>query len=170
MTTATLSRGDQGRGPVRALALVCVFGIGLMVGLAVPVDRSRAEVAGRPASVAQPRPTAAPAPTESSDRAAATADESVIVYVAAIQNFRAAVAAHDPAMVALFRDEITALTTPTTVAAVSDRYLRLIASVSTAARQHDPRQLAAFRAQLSRLCAPPGFLASFPGCRSAVVG
>jgi len=41
MTTATLQRTDQQRG-LRALALLLVFGIGMTLGLVLPLNRSRA--------------------------------------------------------------------------------------------------------------------------------
>jgi hypothetical protein len=163
MTTATLQRTDQQRG-LRALALLLVFGIGMTLGLVLPLNRSQAQVATPPASAAQVAVPAAPAP---SIAVAATGLDSVAAYTAATRNYAAAVAAHDYPSAAGFRQRIEAMTTPAVVADVYSRYQDLRASISTAGLQHEIRLQHAFQAQLTELCAGPGFLASFPGCQTA---
>lgn len=167
MTTATLSRSDQQRGPFRALALVLVFGIGMILGLVLPLNRSRAEVATPPVSAAQPVPIAVPAAPAASTAVGAAGLDSVAAYTTATKNYAAAVAAHDYPAIAGFRHRIETMATPALVADVYSRYQDLQASISTAGAQHDARLQHAFRSQLTELCAGPGFLASFPGCQSA---
>jgi hypothetical protein len=166
MTTTTLRQGVQLRGPFQALALVLVFGIGMTLGLVLPLDRSQAQVTTPPVAAAQPRPAAPPAPAGSARVAVPTAVDSVAAYRSAIRNFAAANAAHDYAMAARFRRDVQSLTTPSLVADVYARYQDLLGSISTASAQHELRLLHAFRAQLAEVCAAPGFLASFPGCQS----
>jgi hypothetical protein len=166
MTTATLQRTDQQRG-LRALALLLVFGIGMTLGLVLPLNRSRAEVATSPAAAAQPAQVAVPAAPAPSIAAVATRVDSVATYSAAMKNYAAAVAAHDYPMAARFRQQINAVTTPAVVADVYARYQDLLASISTAGAQHEIRLQRAFQAQLTELCASPGFLASFEGCQVA---
>ena len=167
MTTATLGRTAQQRGPFQALVLILVFGIGMTLGLILPLNRSRAEVATAPVTAAQPRLAAVPAAPSSSTAIVTPAVDSVAAYTAAMKNYAAASAAHDYKMAAWFRQRIDAVTTPAVVADVYTRYQDLQASISTAGSQHDVRMRRAFQAQLTELCAAPGFLASFPGCQPA---
>jgi hypothetical protein len=166
MTTATLPRTDQARGPVRAFGLVLVFGIGMTLGLVLPLNRSNAVATTTPVTVAPPAKVVAPAEPMPSLSAAKV--DGVATYTTATKNYAAAVAQHDFAMAARFRQQIDAVTTPAVVADVYARYQDLQASIATAGAQHEARLQHAFRAQLSELCAAPGFLAAFPGCQPAI--
>jgi hypothetical protein len=141
-----------------------VFGLGVTLGLVLPLDRFRADVASPHDPDRQPRPLAAPAPSAA---VVVSGQDSVAAYVAAIKNFRAAAAAHDEMLAARFRRQIDAITTPAFAADVFARDQELRANISTAASQHDARLRYAFEAQLNVLCSPPGFLAQLPGCRPA---
>src|SRR5215831_6718971 len=167
MTTATLARSDQQRGSFRALALILVFGIGMTIGLVLPLNRSHAEVATPPATTAQVHPVAVPAAPAPSVTVVKTGLDSVAAYTAAMRDYAAATAAHDYAMAARFRQRIDDLATPSVVADVYGRYQSLQASISTAGAQHEIRLQRAFQAQLTELCAAPGFLAQFAGCQPA---
>jgi len=164
MTTATLPRTAQGRGPARALGLVLIFGIGLTLGLVLPLNRSNAVATTTPVTAPAAKVIAPAAPMPSISAAKV---DGVATYTTATKNYAAAVAHHDFAMAARFRQQIDAMTTPAVVADVYARYQDLQSSIATAGAQHEARLQHAFKAQLTELCAAPGFLAAFPGCQPA---